>query len=222
LPKADPSEATAVSGRRRKPSAGDRREMLLLQTAARLLADRPWDSLTVGDLARGAGLGHSSFYFYFDSLTAVLVALAAEAEDWLMKADEVWLRRTDEPPYAALRRAIAANFEMWREHGPVLRAVIDTRNGDPQLAELRSRWSQHFVGVIAQKIENERAAGLARDRTPSARDLARALGTMTEGVLYEATSRPLSKRAEARLTETLALIWYRAVYGGVPEAESKP
>jgi hypothetical protein len=48
---------------------------------------------------------------------------------------------------------------------------------------------------------------------PSARDRARALSVMTEGIMYEATRRqPLCMRAEEWLSETLATILHRAIY----------
>jgi AcrR family transcriptional regulator len=204
------------TGRRRKPAKGDLREAALLRTASELLSHRPWRSVSVDDMARGAGISRSAFYFYFDSREAVLFAIAAQAEEWLMQADEVWLRRTDESPYASLRRAICRNFDLWREHGPVLRAVIDAQTTDPALVELRRQWAEHFVSAIAARIERERAAGLALEPPPSPRDLARTLAGMTEHVMFESTMVPLSREVEARVADTLTTIWYRSIYGTEP------
>jgi AcrR family transcriptional regulator len=208
-----PVEGSNSSGRRRKPAKGDLREAALVRTASELLSERPWSSISVDDLARGAGIRRSSFYFYFQSREAVLVAIAAQVEEWIMEADDIWLRRTDEAPYTALRRAIGANFVLWRKHGEVLRAIIDAQSTDPALGELRRQWAEHFVSAVATQIEHERAAGLALSAPPSARDLARTLLLMTEHVHSQSTRLPLSAEVETRLADTLSTVWHRTIYG---------
>jgi len=211
-------QGSKETGRRRKPAKGDLREAALLRTASELLSHRPWSAVSVDDLARGAGISRSAFYFYFDSREAVLFAIAAQAEGWLMQADEIWLRRTDESPYDSLRRAICRNFDLWREHGPVLRAVIDAQTTDPALVEFRRQWAEHFVSAIAAQIEREQAAGLALEPPPAVRDLARTLAGMTERVMYESTMVSLSKAVETRLAATLSTIWCRSIYGTKPRS----
>lgn len=207
------------TGRRHKPSKGDIREATLLRTARDLLSTRPWSVISVDDLARGAGLSRSSFYFYFDSREGVLLAIAEEVEQEFLRADEVWFRRAGESPHATLQRAIDASFSVWRRHGPVLRAVVDARDSDPAFAALRRQWAERFVVAVADQIERERSEGHTMTKSPPARDVARMLLTMTERVHYEASKRPMSPEAEARLSETLTTIWHRAIYGTAPAWE---
>ena len=71
-------ESANPAGRRRgRPSKGDLKEAAILDTAWHLLAEKPVTAITIEELAAGAGISRSSFYFYFDSRDAVVRALAA-------------------------------------------------------------------------------------------------------------------------------------------------
>jgi AcrR family transcriptional regulator len=69
--------SSPASRRRGGPSKGDLKEAAILDTAWRLLAEKPFTGVTIEELAAGAGISRSSFYFYFDSRDAVIRALAA-------------------------------------------------------------------------------------------------------------------------------------------------
>src|ERR687893_1824515 len=62
-------------GRRTPRPSGDERQMAILATAERLLEDRTLSEISIDDLARGAGISRPTFYFYFSSKDAVLLAL---------------------------------------------------------------------------------------------------------------------------------------------------
>ncbi|HKT02116.1 MAG TPA: TetR/AcrR family transcriptional regulator, partial [Rugosimonospora sp.] len=76
----------STPGRRRGPRKGDLREQAILDTAWRLLAVKPASTITVDELAAGAELSRSSFYFYFDSRDAAITALAARTAGELRSA----------------------------------------------------------------------------------------------------------------------------------------
>lgn len=200
-------------GRRRGPRKGDLREAAILDTMADLLADRPLSALGVDELAQGAGISRSTFYFYFDSREAVLRALTARLADLVFEASASWLRRGDESPEEALRRALAAYLALWREHGPVLRAIANSCPGDPELMGFWSEAAQRFVAAAAEQIERERADGLAPPGPPSATDLALVLSSMAERVCYGISLRNLPPSADPRLVDTLTTVWHRAIYG---------
>lgn len=200
-------------GRRRGPRKGDLREAAILDTMAELLAERPLSSLGVDELARGAGISRSTFYFYFDSREAVLRALSDRLADLVFEASDSWLRRGDESPKEALRRAVAAYMGLWREHGPVLRAIANSCSGDPELMGFWSEAGERFVAAAASQIEREREAGLAQPGPPSAADLALVLSSMAERVCYGVSQRNLPASADRRLADALATVWHRAIYG---------
>ena len=99
--------------RRRAPRKGDLTEQAILDTAQRLLAERPLSEIAIDELARGAGISRPSFYFYFESREGILRALAARITDELYRSSEVWLRRVHESPADAVRRAIGANLGVY-------------------------------------------------------------------------------------------------------------
>jgi AcrR family transcriptional regulator len=180
---------------------------------AGLLAERPLSSLSIDELAQGAGISRSTFYFYFDSREAVLLALAARLADLVFDVSGSWLRRGDERPEDALRRAMGDYIDLWHEHGAVLRAIANSCAGDPELQAFWSETGARFVAAAAEQIRRERDAGLALPAPPTAADLALVLSSMSERVCYGASQSQLSEKARNRLADTLAVAWHRAIYG---------
>jgi AcrR family transcriptional regulator len=203
--------STALSpppARRRGPRKGDLKEQAILETAHRLLAERPLEEIGIDELAGGAGISRPTFYFYFESKTAVLRALVDQLAGEAFAAAE-WLSRSDQPPSEAIRRSIAAGARLWRDHGAVLRAAV-------QVPELRSFWEEIVAGFIeasAERIRQERRAGVAPDGGPSARALATALIWMNERCYYTASLGIDASLRERELVNTLTTVWLRAVYG---------
>jgi AcrR family transcriptional regulator len=201
-----------MAARRRTARKGDVTEQAILDTAARLLSDRSMASIAIDELAAGAGISRPSFYFYFESREAVLRALAERLSDELYRSSEVWLRRSDESPALAIRRAIEANLALWRQYGPVLRATVHARDTDSEMGGFWDDVARRFVDATAEQIERERGAGLALPAPPSARSLARALVAMNQRALHEASLRRRSGAADRELVETLTTVWMRALY----------
>jgi TetR/AcrR family transcriptional regulator, ethionamide resistance regulator len=69
------AQPRAARGRRATRPSGDDRELAILETATRLLDERPLHEISVDDLAKGAGISRPTFYFYFPSKDAVLMTL---------------------------------------------------------------------------------------------------------------------------------------------------
>jgi AcrR family transcriptional regulator len=183
-------------------------EQAILDHAERLLAERPLASIGIDELAAAAGISRSTFYFYFASRDALLRTLAERITDELYRSSEAWLRRSDEPPEAAIRRTLQANLALWRAHGPVLRATWHARAGDPELKRLWDAVSRRFVDATAAQIERERAT----PPPPDSRALAAVLIGMNHNAFHEASTR--SPRGDRELVDTLTAVWLRTVYAG--------
>jgi AcrR family transcriptional regulator len=187
-------------GRRRQGlSKGDRRELAILATARRLFTERPVSRVTVDELAAGAGISRSAFYFYFDSKAAVVTALLEEIADEMAAATADWLAGSgpSEPP---LRGSLETSARLWREHGPLLRQALIEE--DPALLPFRSRILDGFVAKAAARIQRDRDAGLA-PAGPPAEALADALVRMKFAVLASSPD----------AVDTLVTIMRRAIYG---------
>jgi TetR/AcrR family transcriptional regulator, ethionamide resistance regulator len=224
----DPSRDVAARGRRPARTSGDDRELAILATAERLLAEQPLSAVSVDDLARGAGISRPTFYFYFASKDAVLLTLldrvVAEA-DAAMGLAETAMRevpaRPHEVPRDLWRRAIAAYYDTFREHRGLTLAWAEARSTN---REVRDLWATVFEGWVlrsAAAIEVERARGAAPPGIP-ARDLAVALNSMNERVLYATLSGDGPAVAESDVVSVLLEIWLRAVYGSSLEGVAPP
>ncbi|TCO48856.1 TetR/AcrR family transcriptional regulator [Actinocrispum wychmicini] len=204
---------TADDGSTRKPSKGDLTAQAILDTAEHLLANRSLGEIGIDELAAGAGVSRSTFYFHFESRDDVLYTLSDRLIGEIYAEGLVWFRRGDEEPVAAVRRALTRMVELWRAHGPVLRASVRGRETDPRLAELWSEIARRFMRSTAVQIESERNAGLALPGPPSARGLARALVIMNEATCYQQTLMKKSAAWDEELVESLTAIWVRSIYG---------
>jgi AcrR family transcriptional regulator len=198
--------------RRRAPRRGDRTEQAILDTAERLLAQRPLSAIGIDELAKGAGVSRPAFYFYFPSREAVLRVLAERISDELYGAAEVFLRRGGESPSVAIRRALTSLLALWRRHGAVLRAAIHASDGDEEMRRFWSGVGRRFIDATAEQIERERAAGIALPGPPSAQALASVLIAMNDRALHKA-SLSRSRTSEAEMIDALTVVWLRTIYG---------
>ena len=203
----------ASRGRRAPRMSADRRERAILETAERLLADRPLHAISTEDLARGAGISRSSFYFYFASKEAVLLSLldrvTAEAE----AAREAALARVREGTLADVCRAgIAAFHETFRGHRAVTLAAADARATIPEVREQWARVMEGWVHDTEALIAAERPAAAAAGSVP-ARDLAVALNLMNERVLHASFAGEAPAVGEDAVVDALVAVWVAAIRG---------
>ncbi|WP_433262955.1 TetR/AcrR family transcriptional regulator [Actinosynnema sp. CS-041913] len=210
-----PRSPVGSLGSRRRPSKGDLTSQAILDTAERLLQSRSLDDIAVDELASGAGISRSTFYFHFSSREAVLHALSARVLDALYESASSWLRRGSEPPEAAIRRALGATMALWQAHGPVLRAAVRARDTDPLMRDFWTGVARKFIDATAEQIVTERAAGVAVDG-PDARSLAAVLVSMNEQAFVGRSLARRSTKRDRKLVDTLAFVWLRSVYGISP------
>jgi AcrR family transcriptional regulator len=204
--------APAARGRRSVRPSGDDRELAILTTAERLLAVKPLSAISVDDLARGAGISRPTFYFYFGSKDAVLLTLLDRV---VAEADAVTRRAFDRPaagPREAWERAITASYEAVRAHRGLTLAWAEARSTNDEVRRLWARVFDGWVEQCAAAIEAERTRGAARPGVP-ARDLAVALNSMNERVLYATFSGDGPALADDDVVPVLLDVWLSAIYG---------
>lgn len=231
-----PAAPAAAAGRpargRRAPKpspkpSGDDRQLAILATAERLLAERRLGDISIDDLARGAGISRPTFYFYFPSKDAVLLTLLdsviAEAERRAAPLRE----RVPGDPVAFWREVIGAYFETFQRHRAVALAWAEARATNAEVRRLWARVMESWIGQTAEAIEAERGRGVAPAGLP-ARDLAIALNAMNERSMYATFSGDGPALAEENTLDVLLTIWLTAIYRtsaprrpgpGVEEAE---
>ena len=204
--------ARPVRGRRSARTSGDERERAILQTAEELLRGRSLSDIAVDDLARGAGISRSTFYFYFPSKDAVVLALIDRmVEEAAIDRDEA-LAELAADPRARLRQALENYYEIFRARRAVILAGAELRATN---AEARAAWSQIMEVWVADTmaiVEAERDRGAAPDGLP-ARDLAVALLQMNERVQHAVFAGEAPAVPEDSVIDVLVEVWLRAIYG---------
>ncbi len=192
--------------------SGDERERAILQTAERLLEERPLSEISVDDLARGAGISRPTFYFYFSSKDDVVLTLIDRMVSEAAAARDQALRRAGKDALTGWRESIEIFYEIFGAHRAVIRAAADLGATN---AEARALWSQIMDGWathITERIEAERERGAAPPGM-DARDLATALLQMNERVFRAIFVEESPAVGEGNVIEILDHIWLRAIYG---------
>ncbi len=182
-----------------------------MQTAERLLQERPLSEISVDDLARGAGISRPTFYFYFSSKDAVVLSLIDRMVEEASDRDEA-LQGLAEDALGGWRESIETFYATFGSHRAVIRAAADLSTTN---AEARTLWSQIMEGWVThvtERIEAERERGAAAATMP-ARELATALVQMNEGVLGAIFVEKTPAVTEDRVIDVLSHIWLSAIYG---------
>ncbi len=206
--------STSRSGRGRRSTrpSGDDREAAILATAERLLADKKFADISVDDLAKGAGLSRPTFYFYFASKDAVLLALL---QPLIHQADTGFdgaMEALPSDPRRAFREGIRTFFTAFGSHSVVARAGTEAIAGSPDVRAVWSTFMAKWITQTASLIEFERSRGAAPDTIP-AHDLATSLNLMNERAMTATLVAEDGAVAQDRIVETLAHIWLTSIYG---------
>jgi len=199
-------------GRRSKRPSGDEREAAILATAERLLADKKFADISVDDLAKGAGLSRPTFYFYFASKEAVLLALL---EPLIAQADKGFdgaIESLPADPRRAFREGIRIFFTAFGSHSVVARAGTEALATSPDIRTIWSEFMQKWINQTAALIEYERGRGAAPVNI-GALDLATSLNQMNERAMTATLVAEEGAVAKDRLVDTLAHIWLTSIYG---------
>ncbi|GAA2715586.1 TetR/AcrR family transcriptional regulator [Actinoplanes palleronii] len=155
------------SRRRTGPSKGDLREAAILRVAGQMFADRSYDAVTIDDLASGAGISRTSFYFYFPTKPAVLTALMAQVWDELA-ASHVWFDSSGPAP-ELLRTQLGISARLWRANSGLLSCAATALPSSDQLRDFVTQAKTRYDERAAAKIRRDQAAGTATTAIPAER-----------------------------------------------------
>ena len=205
------------SRRSARPS-GDDREHAILATAERLLEQRALADISIDDLAKGAGISRPTFYFYFKSKDALLLALLeptiAQADSEFDGAvfDQAAQQRSSADPRRLWFNGIRAFFTAFGSHRAIAQAGTEALATSPELRAVWNAYMQKWIEQTAALITAERARGAAPDTIP-ALDLATALNQMNERTMMATLAAEHPAVDHDRLVDTLAHIWVTSIYG---------
>ena len=199
----------------RSPAQGTRREAVearvLEATEALLSEGASYAELRIEQIARRAGISRTAFYFYFRDKRELLIRLTEDVADQLYAEAEAWWSGDGEGA-AELRAALAQVIGLYRQHGLLLRAVVEASAYDEPTAALWRALLDRFVDASRRRIEAEQAAG--RIGPLPAEQTAFALSWMTERACYQQIVRG-GNLDDADFVDALVRVWVGSLYGRV-------
>ena len=154
--------------------------------------------LGIERIATRAGISRTAFYFYFRDKRELLVRLTEDVNNELLAAADTWWSGD-----ADLRTALGRIHELYREHGALLRAVVEVSTYDAEIAGFWRGLVGRFVDATRETIERE------RPDLESADAIAFALCWMVERSFYQG----LVQGRQDDVVDALATIFERTVYG---------
>ena len=181
------------------PAAEARRR--ILEAARRLLEDRPFGALTVGDVMAEAGLTRTIFYRLFDDLPAMAAALLPDSDDPLV--DQV-ARLGTEDPWTVLPVMIDGLVDVYADNGRLLQAMVDASRQDPAFA------AQLDTALEGPRALLTRLVAQAPHPPPDPPEFARMLMTVhREYLLDRFADGDGSPAARAAARDALTALWER-------------
>ena len=201
-----------AGGGRRKKQAADTR-LLLLDAARDVFDERGYNATTVGAITERANTAHGTFYLYFknkeDVFGHVITGIAAELYERAVLAS-----LTDDPARSAetTESSVSALFEVYSTHAGSWRGLYEAALQSPVIKQIWLELRHAFVERLAERFEELRAAGYARDLDPEV--TAYGLVAMVEFFAFTRAvfDEPMhTVVSEERAVRELAALWNHAV-----------
>jgi TetR/AcrR family transcriptional regulator, ethionamide resistance regulator len=181
----------------------------IVAAASELVGERSFQELSVAEVMELAGLERTIFYRHFDDLADLLLQASREAIDALYDT-ELDLRPKEDRGGEAIRPAMQAAVNVYRRHGPLLRALSEAAPGNAQIASGRAELRRRFDDLVAASIREIRPR--TADRLGDVEESARALNTLNEAYLLEAFGHRPRVSIETAV-RTLTEIWTAVIRG---------
>jgi AcrR family transcriptional regulator len=177
----------------------------IVAAATELIRRTPYGALTVDDVMREAGAGRTIFYRHFDDLADLLRRAGREAFEGLFQAEQALRAAHVDGEPDLVRAAIEPAVAVYRQHGPLLRAIAEAAaGGDEQIAAGQQAMLERFDELVADVLRaSPRLAGLPEEDIA---ETARALNLLNVNYLLDAFGREPRVSGETAV-RTLTRIW---------------
>lgn len=199
---------------RHEQAAATRRQ--LLAAAGAVFEDKGYQATTVGAITDRANTAHGTFYLYFrnkeDAFCRVVEAVIVDELAVAAVAD-------GSPPREAIEEGIRSFLAVYHRHDGLWRALLEGMMQSPRVQQMWLELRRDLVLRLSDAFAAQQRDGALRPFEPTM--AAHALAAMTEWSAF--THLVLGEQASGTavgpeaLVETLSDLWYRAVYGRVPE-----
>jgi AcrR family transcriptional regulator len=150
--------STSPVAHREGPATAKRAQVqadVLRATEELLAAGSSYAELNVERIATAAGISRTAFYFYFRDKRDLLMRLAGDVTELLYAQADIWFSGAGEDPEQEIREALTRIAELYREHGILIRAIVEVSTYEEDIATFWRGLLQRFVDATARRIEAE-------------------------------------------------------------------
>jgi AcrR family transcriptional regulator len=187
---------------KRRLSTDARREQLLA-SGARLLATRPYDEVSIEEIARAAGVS-KGLYHYFPTKKDFLIAALERGQDELaaLTAPDPSL-----PPAEQLAASLDRFLDFVEEHEAAYAAIFRSRGGgDPEIQAALEAGRQQRMDAVLDSLAAWEEPPASVERTPTLETAVQGWFFFVEGSVLRWLERRDLERNELRELLALALI----------------
>jgi AcrR family transcriptional regulator len=188
---------------KRRLSTDARREQLLA-CGARLLAQRPYDEVSIEEIAGAAGVSKGLLYHYFPTKREFLIAAIERGQEELatLTAPDPGL-----PPAEQLGASLDRFLDFVEEHEASYSAIFRSRGGgDAEIQAALESGRQQRMDAVIESLASWEAAPANVERTPVLETAIQGWFFFIEGAVLRWLERRDIERAELRELLGLALI----------------
>lgn len=200
--------ASAQRTKRRQSREQTRRQ--ILDAALGFLRERSFRELSVDALMSQTGHTRTVFYWHFDDVSALVLALIDEVGAELVEVAQEWAGTGAVGPEEA-RKRLAVFVDFYVRNGPLVHAVAEAAHHDEAVEAAYNGMIEGFVALTTAAIELRIASGeLAPLDAP---EISRALVRMLNGYLDDS----LGGKREVdpqRVLDSVWTIWTRTLFPG--------
>jgi AcrR family transcriptional regulator len=189
--------------KKRRLSTDARREQLL-SSGARLLAERPYEEVSIEEIARAAGVSKGLLYHYFPTKKDFLLAAIERGQEELaeLTAPDPGLDPADQ-----LGASLDRFLDFVEEHEAAYSAIFRSRGGgDPDIQAALESGRQRRMDAVIESLASWQAAPASVERTPALETAVQGWFFFIEGSVLRWLEQRDIERAELRELLGLALI----------------
>jgi AcrR family transcriptional regulator len=188
---------------KRRLSTDARREQLLA-SGAQLLAERPYDEVSIEEIARAAGVSKGLLYHYFPTKKDFLIAALERGQDELA---ELTAPDPTLPPAEQLAASLERFLDFVEQHEAAYAAIFRSRGGgDPDIQAALEAGRQQRMDAVIASLASWEAAPASIERTPTLETAVQGWFFFIEGAVLRWLEHRDMERDELRELLGLALI----------------
>jgi AcrR family transcriptional regulator len=188
---------------KRRLSTDARREQLLA-SGARLLAARPYDEVSIEEIARAAGVSKGLLYHYFPTKKDFLIAALERGQDELA---ELTAPDPSLPAAEQLDASLDRFLDFVEDHEAAYTAIFSSRGGgDPEIQAALEAGRRQRMDAVIESLATWQAAPASVARTPTLETAVQGWFFFVEGAVLRWLEGRDMERDELRELLGLALI----------------